>query len=693
MALFKEDKKKKMEKARKKAEEAKRKQLEKIVKLTEVKLPKKKRFAPLPREYTELLKEMERKPETKYEKSCAFAEKILRVKPSPKLREKLEEDLKTAFINATPEGVLSFTIITTLLILMVFIIGLFLGIGLTFAMFGLIFVGGVAWYFYNYPSMRARSVGLQMSGDTVLAILYMIIYMRTSPNLEGALKFAAENLRGPLSWDLKKLVWDMEVGTYPSADVAILNYIERWKNKNKEFSEALHLLRGSALEAERREILFNQTIDVILSGTRERTRHYAAGLRMPMMLVHAMGVLLPVMGLVLFPVVLIFMSDVVKPSFIMFGYNIILPAAIYFFMDYILQSKPPTFSQPEVSKSKGIPPLGKMYLGRKLVSIWPFALILSLPLVLIGLFGLASPNVYISVNFSILVIFGIAIGIAIYCLLDSWQKLRVRKDIERIEDEFSVALFQLGNQISGGLPIELAIDKAVTNLKNLKISELFKITSMNMKKFGYTFEQALFDKEVGAIWYYPSNLIQSIMRTLMESSKKSISAASTSMITISRYLKDVHNVKEEIKEILGETISSMKFLAMFLAPLIAGVTVTMAVIILQILTSLGAALGSLITEGATNAAQGMFLTPWALAGEVPIAPAGFQMIVGIYMIEIAILLSMFLNKIEYGEDVIGERSIMGQIILIAVFVYFFSWLAVYSMFGGPIESLLTVGIT
>jgi hypothetical protein len=183
------------------------------------------------------------------------------------------------------------------------------------------------------------------------------------------------------------------------------------------------------------------------------------------------------------------------------------------------------------------------------------------------------------------------------------------------------------------------------------------------------------------------------MKTLMESSKKSISAASTSMITISRYLKDVHDVKEEISEILGETISSMKFLAMFLAPMIAGVTVTMAVIILQILTSLGSALSGLMTQGSANAAQGMFLTPWALAGEVPIAPAGFQMIVGVYMIQIALLLSMFLNKIEYGEDVVGERSIMGQIILVAVFVYFFSWLAVYSMFGGPIQTLLTAGIS
>jgi hypothetical protein len=75
----------------------------------------------------------------------------------------------------------------------------------------------------------------------------------------------------------------------------------------------------------------------------------------------------------------------------------------------------------------------------------------------------------------------------------------------------------LGNTLSGGTPIEIAIDRARDNLKNLKIAEMFEIISLNMKKFGYTFEQAIFDKDVGAIWYYPSKLIHSIMQTIVQS--------------------------------------------------------------------------------------------------------------------------------------------------------------------------------
>jgi hypothetical protein len=281
-----------------------------------------------------------------------------------------------------------------------------------------------------------------------------------------------------------------------------------------------------------------------------------------------------------------------------------------------------------------------------------------------------------------------SVSVVIYTFLDSYQKIKVRKDIEKIEDEFATALFQLGNVISGGAPIEVAIDRARKNLEETKISELFEIASLNMKKFGCTFEQALFDKKIGAIWYFPSKMIHSIMQTIIQSSRKSIKSAAGSMVVISRYLKGVHEVKEEINELLGETTTSMKFLAMFLAPMVSGITVTMAVVILQILTKLGAAMQTITSTASINSAQSFFLIPWAMSGTLPITPAFFQLIVGIYMIETAILLSVFLNGVEYGEDPVGVRNSIWNILLIGMIIYIISWTLTYSMFGGAISELL-----
>lgn len=682
--------KKKKEDIEKKAQEIKKEELRRALSLTEIKLPSKEEFAPYPSEYLTLLGELKQKPVTTYEKACALSEKYFPISIGGKSKTRVEEALRAGYTNATAKGALSLTILSTLITLFIVLFSIFfLDIGTVFGLFGMMLVGGVFWYFYNYPNERAKSMSIKMSADSVLAILYMIIYMRSSPNLEGSVKFAAQNLEGPLAWDLRKLMWDIETGKYASADYALVDYILKWKNKNREFSEALNLLRGSVVDSSRREIVYEETLSVILSGTRERARHYAAGLRMPMTLIYAMGVLLPVMGLVLFPIILIFISDYVKPSFVFFGYDILLPAFIYFLVNYLLSSKPPTFSPPDISRAKGVPPMGKFTFLGKFVPILPISILVAMPFVLFGWIGISSPDTFSSVSFSLLVIFGLAMTIISYTFLDSYQKTKVRKDIERIEDEFATALFQLGNAISGGAPLETAIDKAKANLKEMKIADMFEIISLNMKKFGYTFEEAIFNKDVGAIWYYPSKLIHSIMQTVIQSAKKNIRSAAGSMVVISRYLKDVHEVKEEINDILGETTSSMQFLAMFLAPMVAGVTVTLAVVILQILEKLGAAMQQITAQtGNLNGYQTFFLVPWAMGGTLPITAPAFQIIVGIYMIETGILIAVFLNGIAYGDDPIGVRAGIWKTLFFGILIYMISWFVTYSMFGGQITAIL-----
>lgn len=683
-----ESKKKRLEEARKKSEKVRKEQIKRALKASKIQLPKSGEFIPYTKEYRTFLEELKQEPKTLYEKACAFAEKIFPIQPDKKTAAKIDASLKAAYMNATPKGTFSLACLVTLIIVVLDIIFIVLGGGMVFGGFGFLTVLVIFWYLYKYPHTKAKSVGIQMSSDSVLAILYMVIYMRLSPNLEGAIKFASKNLEGPLSWDLKKLVWDIETGTYSSANDALTHYISKWKNKNKEFAEALSMLKNSAIESSRKEALFEETIDVILNGTRERAKHYASELRMPMTLIYALGILLPIMGLVMFPIVLIFVSESVKPSFVFFGYNIMLPAILFFIVNHLLSTKPPTFSPPDISRAKGVPPMGKIKVGDRLIPILPIAILSSIPFIILGVWGIGSEDVFLAVNFSILIIFGAAFGIIVYAFLDSHQKLRVRNDIEKIEDEFGVALFQLGNVIAGGIPIERAIDKVQEGLKETKIAEMFEIISLNMKKFGCTFEQALFDKRIGAIWYFPSKLIHSIMQTIIQSSKKSIKTAAGSMVVISRYLKGVHEVKEEIEDILGETTTSMKFLAMILTPLVSGVTVTMAVVILQILTNLGAAMQSITASASANTAQSVLMIPWAMGGDLPITPPVFQLIVGIYMIETGVLLSIFLNGIKYGDDPIGVRYNMWSILLFGLIIYIISWSITYTMFAGPMESLL-----
>lgn len=685
-------KKKKIEQL---AGEARKKQMERAIKEASphVHLGEERNIRFYNTDYRQFLKEIKHEPQTLYEKGCFAAEKILRIKPDKKTGDRIEEKLKTAYINASPSGVISLSFLMLLLlpatILVLMLLG---GLDFVFSLIMLMFSMILVYFIYNYPESHARSVQVKMSADIVLAILYMVIYMRNNPSIEGAVKFSADNLTGPLSWDLKKLMWDVEVGVHENVDSALLSYLAKWKDKNHEFAESLHMLRNSTSEVDiRRDAMYDEAISIILNGTRERMKHYAQELRMPVMLIHAMGVLLPIIGLVMFPIIVLFMQDAVKPVFIFIGYDILLPAFLLWYMSYTLQTKPPTFSQPDTSQAKGLPPMGKFRFGKILVPILPVAIFAALPFLLTGISGIATPASELSVEYSMLIIIGISAALFVYCFLDSRQKMKIRSDIEKIEDEFSEALFQLGNKLAGGTPIEVAVDRASENLKNMRIAEFFWSISANMKKLGFSFEQSLFDKEYGAVWAYPSRLIRSVMQAVVQSSEKGVRVASMSMLTVSRYLKGMHEVKEEINEILGETVSSMKFLALFLAPIVSGVVVTMAVVIMRILSSLCGQIGSLATD--TDMAGGfsnfVFCAGWGQGTATsPISAGAFQLVVGLYMLETIILLSFFINRIEYGDDAIGLRDTIAITVLFAIIIYVASWFVTQAMFGGPIEQLL-----
>ena len=705
MALFGgEDKKKKAEEAAAKAAEQRRAELEAVIKAGTrgIALPGKAKPEEYTTEYKQFLKEVKAKPMGKYERAAALAEKILPMKTDEKFGN-IKTNAEVGYLAVTPTGVLALTILTFALVFMIIVLSVMFFPSSALMLFLFVVLGMSTYLVWNYPAANAKAVTMRMSSDSVLAVLYMVVYMRTSPNLEAALRFAAETMTGPLSWDLKKLLWDIHVGAYPTADAALATYANRWKRENEEFAEAVNLLRSSAsIEPSRRMKLFDETVNLILTGTAEKTKRYVVNLRMPVMLIHALGVLLPVMGLVMFPIVVIFLSDTVSPGILFLGYDVILPIFLWFIISNVLLARPPTFSQPDVSLAKGVPPLGKMLIGKTLVPIWPISLVILVPLVLLSYIMIGPcfmPEIAITerctadtfslINLSLLIIMAIGLSIAVYGLLDSMQKMKVRSDIESIESEFGVALFQLGSSITGGTPIELAIDKAAANLKGMKIADLFFRTSSNMKRFGYTFEQALFDPAVGAVWWYPSRLIRSIMTTVVEASKKGTFAASDAMITIATYLKGMHSVKEEVEDVLGETIASMKFMSMFLTPLVAGVTITMAVVIIQIITQLGSQLSALTAGSADVGTSASLITlPWLKSGGIAVTPVAFQLIVGLYMLEIAVLLSYFLNRIQFGDDAIGMRSVVAKTVLVAVIIYAFSWLVTYMIFGNAIKSLL-----
>jgi hypothetical protein len=290
---------------------------------------------------------------------------------------------------------------------------------------------------------------------------------------------------------------------------------------------------------------------------------------------------------------------------------------------------------------------------------------------------------------SILIIFAIALSLSVYFILSNSQRYRIQSAIQKTESEFELAMFQLGNRISGGTPTELAIEKSIGDMKDLKISGLFRITLRNIQTLGMTFEGALFDRRYGALLYYPSRLIRNIMLVVTDTAKTGIRYASESMLRIARYLGNIRETQEYIRDMLSETASSMKFQAYFLTPMITGLIVSMASVIVLVLGKLGEMLDDI------NAGGAMGITSFSSAFnmETNTSPEVFQLIVGLYLIEVIIILGIFLTKIGEGENKISQWYSTGRMLAVAVVVYFLVAFISSEIFAGLIGRALENFIT
>jgi len=252
----------------------------------------------------------------------------------------------------------------------------------------------------------------------------------------------------------------------------------------------------------------------------------------------------------------------------------------------------------------------------------------------------------------------------------------------------------LGSRLTTGAPFENVLKEVTPKIKNLKISDFFSIIIYNMESFGMTLEQAIFDPVSGAINKYPSTLVEAIMKTVADVQKKGgFLNISKIMISISTYIKNIKSVEEDLQDLMGEVTSSLHIQSILLAPLTAGIVVALAAIIMSMLTTFGGMTDPLYKSlggyGTAGDVGSVFLKGFIdIDKMIPIH--FFQIIVGIYKIEIVILMTVFLSIIENGEENILMRVSIGKKLLMSTIIYSIIMILVYSAFSAmvpPIEMI------
>jgi hypothetical protein len=256
----------------------------------------------------------------------------------------------------------------------------------------------------------------------------------------------------------------------------------------------------------------------------------------------------------------------------------------------------------------------------------------------------------------------VPISIAMVFIIASKEKtkdiLATRNQYKEVEKEFNSSLFQLGNRIGDGLPAEIAFLKVMESTKGTATEGFFRIVNENIQQLGMSLERALFDQKRGAVLYYPSQMVSTSMRILVESVKKGLEVAARSLMAISDYVKNIKKINARLNDLLADIISDMKSNMTFLAPLLSGIIIGLASMISTILGALGDMFRGGESEGLTSlGGAGNMLSMFDSVLMVP--TYWLQVIIGIYLIQVVFILTSTLVTIKAGRDPLQTTSEIG----------------------------------
>ncbi|MDY6776718.1 MAG: hypothetical protein SVQ76_01270 [Candidatus Nanohaloarchaea archaeon] len=610
-------------------------------------------------------------------------------------------DIKPSQIAPTA---LILTVLSSLLILPVFLSPL----PAIFKIMALSIPPAVFYYIVKYPSLKAKRRVVDSSEDLILAVLYMVIHMRSSPALEGSVSFAARHLDGPVSRDLKLLLWRVDMRQYNSIREGLEDYMSRWRPYNKGFVQALNLIMSSTEEAneEKRNEILTEAVENLLDFTRGQMNDFAKDLQAPVMVLYGIGILLPVLGVILFPLVATFMGGGGMVYYLFFLYNILIPLIVFILMRNLLLDRPLSLSS-ETGRLEDINPgsvgieMGdKRYNVNAAFLAVPLSILLMLwpaPHLYNIVFGQASFPIdpgLTTLFREMMPIIAVSLPLGFYLIGGYREIVEKQVNVRRMEEEFPEALFELGNALERGQPIEIAVSEVGRSHENLTISKFFTEVSSNIRDYSMTFKQAVFDSEQGAIQMYPSKMIRTVMEVISESTQKGTKVAAKSMQSISNYLKNIQQTQETLEDAVDDTLSSLKFLAFVLAPVIAGVAVGMGSVISISLYSIGQVTNQTAVNQSAQGPGGGLGGGGAtgLSGILDISsvipPGLLQMIIGFYLIEISFLVGTLLVRVKEGKNEAKRNTTIGKILISSTVIYVITVVILVVVFGGILRGAM-----
>jgi Flp pilus assembly protein TadB len=582
-------------------------------------------------------------------------------------------DIRSEDARALTYGVaLALAVVLFFSVLVVFMVG---GPWIHLLFVSLICPIAVLYYLGNYPRIYAENQRVKAFITMPETISNMAISLKTVPNLEKAVEFAALKTRGQMGVELRKIIWDTHMRIYPSLDEALERFGNKWKKFNSDFFNSLYLIKGSLMERneEKRLNMIDRAVETMLAGTLEKMDAFARSLNMPTLSLYFVGMILPLVMIAVLPALsYVGASMGVRTMFLL--YNILIPLAVYLWSSRILSTRPMTSMPLEIPiDCPDIPPRGSLMFKGLLLPVKAVAVFFTIAVSLPFFFsfvtdGFEEPT-FLGFNPTLFLIWGSAIGLSIYFLGTTFYHSRIRDEIKEMEEEFVEAISQLGSRISEGRPIEDAFIHVGNVMRGSKIGRVFREIGDRLLISRRTLRSSLLDPEEGALRTIYSTTIRDTMEMIADSADKGSRATSEMLFRTRDHFSKLREMDKRIERRLGDVVSSLRSTVLFFGPFMAGVVVTIQRMMNARLSEIKISSPPKIDSSSLPFAMDLGFDKL----EITTIPAGLlQLIVGFYLLEMVVIFSFFMSELYVGDDEVFKRRELGKNIVIAVVIFSFA---------------------
>ncbi len=518
----------------------------------------------------------------------------------------------------------------------------------------------------HYPNSLVAFEKMNSIGYAPRLIAYLIITLKEDPNLEKAVKFAAENGVDHMSEDLRRLLWNTWAGRHNSVGEALPVLGQKWGDHVKGLRDALYAIRSSQVEKyeNRRLDTLDRALADLLENIKTRFRQFANSLRLPVMFLFMFGVMIPLIMILFIPV------------FSMMGFEIgtaegvsslllLILLGVFIFSEYILSKRPVSFSPIIIPRDyPGLTTPGRAKIMGREISLGKLSLITAL------FFALFSAPYFAGVKNPLVaqwgtypLVLGAFAGTWAYFWFDTVERIKVRNMVQQAEEDCIESCFHIGNRLMSGMPPEEALTRVSEMISSPDNKSYLGIvlddTVKNIRYMNMQMKDAFFDAERGSLKNVHSGLIHGLFGLFANSMERGVDAAAQTLIHSAQHFRDIRKVEESLRETISYTTNMTKLSAVFIAPVLCGLSITLTEVFITVLDQASAKMQQSSVDG-----MGLMIMAAPKLG-----PDVMTIILGTYSLVLLLLFTRFTAILEHGDDEVRIKYEIAKSIPRAVLLF------------------------